>query len=113
MNLPYAYISSKPIDIPKPRLNGGLYTGEPFKTGAPWANVPVIPDAGYMTNFNLRSANPPAAALFQYPGNIRPGNNHQTIPGVQVLSSEHALVCNTGKINSVESRKRFFEYAYL
>jgi hypothetical protein len=69
---------------PPPRaLNGGLYTGEPFLEGAPWANVPVIPDVDFMTNVNLRSANPPPQALFQYPGNTRPGNNFQANTGLQ------------------------------
>lgn len=63
---------------PPPRaLNGGLYTGEPFAKDAPWGNVPVIPDTDYMTHVNLRSARPPIQALFQYPGNTRPGNNYQ------------------------------------
>lgn len=62
---------------PSRALNGGLYTGEPFVKNAPWANVPVIPDTDYMTHVNLRSANPPLKALFQYPGNTRPGNNFQ------------------------------------
>jgi hypothetical protein len=69
---------------PPPReLNGGLYTGEPFLKGAPWANVPVIPDVDYMINVNLRSANPPTQALYQYPGNTRPGNNYQKNTGLQ------------------------------
>jgi hypothetical protein len=69
---------------PPPRaLNGGLFTGEPFAKGAPWANVPVIPDVDYMTNVNLRSARPPTQALFQYPGNTRPGNNYQENTGLQ------------------------------
>jgi len=69
---------------PPPRsLNGGLFTGEPFMEGAPWANVPVIPDVDYMTNKNLRSANPPLQALFQYPGNTRPGNNYQANSGLK------------------------------
>lgn len=68
-------------NIPPRALNGGLYTGEPFQTGAPWANVPVIPSSDYMNHVNLRSANPPIQALFQFPGNTRPGNNTQTNPG--------------------------------
>ena len=68
---------------PPPRaLNGGLYTGEPFKENAPWANVPVVPDVDYMNNVNLRSANPPPQALYQYQGNVRPGNNYQNNTGL-------------------------------
>lgn len=64
------------VPPPARALNGGLFTGEPFASGAPWANVPVVPDAEYMTHVNLRSARPPVQALFQYPGNTRPGNNY-------------------------------------
>lgn len=63
-------------------FNGGLYTGEPFKEGAPYANVPVVHDAGYMIHYNLRSGNPPPGAIEQYPGSIRPGNNYQKMIGV-------------------------------
>lgn len=85
---------------PPPRaLNGGLYTGEPFKKGAPWGNVPVIPDVDYMINVNLRSANPPPKALFQYPGNTRPGNNYQNNTGLQQSGSYNFLCvsCKTVK----------------
>lgn len=88
---PTTYISLDDVEkkqlkyVPPPprELNGGLFTGEPFLEGAPWANVPVIPDVDYMTNVNLRSANPPVQALFQYPGNTRPGNNFQENTGLQ------------------------------
>jgi hypothetical protein len=70
------------VKPPEPKLNGGLYTGEPFAKDAPWANVPVIADIDYMTHYNLRSANPPIEALFQYPGTVRPGNNFQNMTGL-------------------------------
>lgn len=73
-------------DIPQPMLNGGLYTGEAFQEGAPWGNVPCIPDVDYMTNVNLQSASPPPGAIYQYPGNVRPGNNYQKMPGVERVS---------------------------
>lgn len=60
--------------IPEPKLNGGWYTGEPFEKGAKYATVPVVPDEGYLTSFNLLSANPPPLADIQY-NNFRPGNN--------------------------------------
>lgn len=34
-----------PTRPPSRALNGGLYTGAPFSTGAPWANVPLEPDS--------------------------------------------------------------------
>jgi len=61
--------------IPPPPLNGGLYTGEPFKPDAPWRAFPVVPCTAYMNHVNLRSANPPIQALFQTGANVRPGNN--------------------------------------
>jgi len=81
----YSFIPEEfagPVPPPPPSLNGGLYTGKPFDKGAPWANIPVTPDSGVYVNKNLLSANPPPGANTQYPGNIRPGNNMQTMPGV-------------------------------
>lgn len=61
---------------PAPTLNAGLYTGMPFAPGAPWGNVPVVPDAGYMTSVNLLSANPPPGAISQFAEtSFRVGNN--------------------------------------
>ena len=66
---------------PKPRLNGGLYTGEPFAPGAPWGNVPITPDAGYMSSVALRTANPPPGAKYHFGGGgLRPGNNTPFLP---------------------------------
>jgi hypothetical protein len=70
------------VPAPPPSKNGGLYTGPEPPKSAPWAAIPVTPDADYMIHENLKSANPPAGALFQYPGNIRPGNNFQAFPGL-------------------------------
>lgn len=77
--------------IPPPALNGGLYTGEPFKKGAPWANVPVVPDASYMIHYNLRSANPPPGAIYQYPGYNRPGNNTIDMIGVRPSKQQYNM----------------------
>lgn len=96
---------------PQPSLNGGLYTGQPFQKGAPWANVPVIPDAGYMTHYNLRSANPPTDALFQYPGSIRPGNNWQPMEGLSAYSAHHSMFCTPCKTDE-STRTKFAQYYY-
>jgi hypothetical protein len=62
--------------IPPPKLNGGLYTGEPFMKDAPWGNTYVRPTSSYMINQNLRSSSiVPVSGLFQMPVNYRPGNN--------------------------------------
>ena len=94
-----------------PALNGGLYTGTPFLKGAPWANVPVIPDVDYMTNVNLRSANPPPDATTQYPGGPRPGNNNQAMPGVDLYGCP--VACNNTPCSQPQPSGRFFQYAYL
>jgi hypothetical protein len=76
------YNSDKYIEPPPRALNGGLYTGEEFKKGSQYGNVPVIPDTGYMIHYNLRSANPPPGAIYQYPGTTRPGNNYNKMIGI-------------------------------
>lgn len=106
-------------NIPSRAVNGGLYTGEPFAQGAQYANVPVIPDAGYMIHFNLRSANPPEDALYHYPGGLRPGNNTAIFPGVQPLADgRFGIACNNApcksKVNTCTCNKcSFKKYAYL
>lgn len=98
----YNFDKNKYASIPERQLNGGLYTGEPFKKGAPWANVPVVPDEGYMTHVNLQSANPPKAALYQY-NNIRPGNNYFGPIGIQPYDNKHYISCIPKK-NTKESK---------
>jgi hypothetical protein len=66
--------------MPPPPVNGGLYGGK--QSTKPWASIPVIPTATYMIHYNLRSANPPPGAIFQYPGGQRTGNNYTPMPGV-------------------------------
>lgn len=80
--------TAKYTPVPPRKVNGGLYTGEAFPADAPWRNFPVIPDASYMINVNLRSANPPLQALFQYPGGTRPGNNYLDTIGLQRYVNE-------------------------
>jgi hypothetical protein len=77
--------------IPKPSLNGGLYTGEKFN--GPWGNVYVQPDIVYLTSMNLKSANPPQNALVQYGNVIRPGNNNPVLTNTHKYSNEHNVVC--------------------
>jgi hypothetical protein len=75
----YEYNQWSPI--PEPKINGGLYTGEPFMKGAPWGNVQVRPTWAYMTNQNLRSSSiVPVSGLFQMPVNFRPGNSSDDLP---------------------------------
>lgn len=69
-----------PCGIPPPKLNGGLYTGEPFRRDAPWGNTPVVPDSVLLIRDTLRSAHPPPGVTNrQYPGDSRPGNNSHPV----------------------------------
>ena len=82
----------------KAPLNGGLYTGEPFLKDAPWRNFPAVPSAAYMTNVNLRSANPPPQALFFMAASIRPGNNSDNqLPGIAKFTGDK----NFGPFSSI------------
>lgn len=42
------YAAFVPGTTPPRKLNGGLYTGEPF--AGDWGNVPIVPDAGAIAN---------------------------------------------------------------
>lgn len=109
---PSAYNSDLSVPPPPPSLNGGLYSGEPFAAKAPYGNIPVVPDVGYMIHYNLRSANPPPGAIFQFPGNIRPGNNYQSMPGVR-RASNYNLLCNSSSAKEKVINDRFSKYSYL
>lgn len=75
MVLGFSYINkNQSSGIPPRSVNGGLYTGTPFEPGAPWGNVPVVPEADTYTQ-NLQSANPPPNGIF-IPSYTRPGNNY-------------------------------------
>jgi hypothetical protein len=82
-------MTSQHEPAPAPSLNGGLYTGEPFAPDAPWRNIPVVPDATYLTRVNLLSANPPPGATEQIPGGWRPGNN--SYPATPMVRGNHCL----------------------
>jgi hypothetical protein len=75
--------SSPTTAMPPAPLNGGLYGGESC-LGKPWCSVPVPATSAAYINENLRSANPPKAALTQYPTGAqhRPGNSFTAMPGV-------------------------------
>jgi hypothetical protein len=83
--LDYSYIDpEEPIGIP-PRLpNGGLYTGQTPPKGAGWGNIPIEPEAHKMV-MALSSTVP--NAITAIPGYTRPGNNTQTFPGHQPVTS--------------------------
>jgi hypothetical protein len=91
----YGYI--KP---PQPKLNGGLYTGEPFYKNAPYGNIPIMPDndtmMAYLRNGNVSGKGPYETGFF-YPSNYRVGNNHQEMKGVSQykdgLDPRYAFQC--------------------
>lgn len=95
-------------NIPEPKLNGGLYTGEQFK--GPWRNYYVAPDTEYMTSVGLQSANPPPNAQYQFGNIIRPGNN--TIhpkKNLYKLSDNHNVVCT--RVDVSQPFKSFNPYS--
>lgn len=53
--------------IPDRKLNGGLYTGEPF--AGDWGNVPIVPDSGSISNARYFFAH------HHQVSHLRPGNN--------------------------------------
>lgn len=83
--------------LPPRELNGGLYTGQPFAPDAAWRNFPALPDAGYMVHVNLRSADPPEEARYQFPGAMRAGNNSTVMYGTQHYTPEtRDMLCAPG-----------------
>lgn len=85
-------VSARPVDasstfaahvpgaIPPRKLNGGLYTGEPFK--GDWGNIPIVPDAGHIANERRFYA-------YHHPvSHVRHGNN---VPFPPRTSDVHAF----------------------
>lgn len=70
--------------IPESPANGGLFGGAQVE--APHGSIPVPPTTTYYIHHNLRSANPPPGAIYQYPGYNRMGNNYTPMPGVYWLN---------------------------
>lgn len=92
----YEYNKKSYAPLPKPSLNGGLYTGKPFRPNSGYGNYPVLPDITHMTATNLLSANPPPGANHQFPDGFRPGNNlpeHKKSIPLKKYSDEHAIIC--------------------
>jgi hypothetical protein len=76
------YDSSKPIDIPPRRPNGGLYTGSEPVAGAGWGNVSIVPDASnYINNKNIQFSEPLYKSTDTIPGGFnRIGNSSVIYP---------------------------------
>lgn len=99
--------------IPSPSPNGGLYTGEPFARGAPYGNVPIVPDAGYMIHTALATANPPPGADTQYAVGLRPGNNRSILTGLEYDSDHGLLLVSRCPALAAGRPCRFRKYAYV
>lgn len=85
----------------KPKVNGGLFTGEPFEKNAAWGNFPCKPETGSLLQHALPSANPPPLATFHYPSaNHRPGNNTPDLPGIQECNGFYMI--NDNRVPSTD-----------
>lgn len=113
-------LSAQYSQIPPRALNGGLYTGEVFMKGAPWANRPVRPETVNYIYHNLRSMHiPPEEAIYMFPGGgIRPGNNTPELP-LEYINTLQNSKTNTMCIPSVPSKHlpkstpQFSGHAYI
>jgi hypothetical protein len=89
-SLEFEYIVNNSSPVPERKLNGGLYTGEPFAKDAEYANVPVLPYSAYWISENIKSANPPKEAVFQMQAGYRPGNNTDPdLPGLNFFKGDY------------------------
>lgn len=81
---------NSPNDMsPNPSKNGGLYSGAPFN--GPWLSIPTNPTTDNMINKNLKSAAPPPGAETQYPLTNTPGNNFQSMNGIDWYTQSNGL----------------------
>lgn len=93
--------------IPGHSYNGAVTIGAPCK--GPHCSVPVPPTAAYMTNVNLRSANPPPGALTQFASTHRLGNNSDLNVGIGKYVNGTAQ--NPGPFNiDVQGNKESYRY---
>jgi hypothetical protein len=72
--------------LPKPWPNGGLFSGPEPTPGCGYEAIYVPANSAYYINQNLRSANPPPGAIYQYVSFTREGNNLGSQPGVYWLN---------------------------
>jgi hypothetical protein len=82
----WTYSTEEEPQLPPRKLNGGLFTGQPFMEGAPWANVPITP-----TSESLSEMIPNKMAKYHYPSMIRPGNNSDPTPGIVICNGIPAI----------------------
>lgn len=88
---------------PDPVPNGGLYGG-PQAVGE-YASIHVIPTTTNMIHHNLRSANPPPGAIYQFPGTNRDRNNYVPMPGVYWYNDTHHVNQGPYSIKVIETKQ--------
>jgi hypothetical protein len=92
--------------IPSYSINGGRLSGIQYSSNLPWSNKNVsyeenIQRFNYINGLNNINETP-TEALFQYSGNIRPGNHYQNMPGVVNPSNKHSMQCiDNNKIQEI------------
>ena len=102
------------MTYPGPSPNGGLYTGEPFAPGAPWANVPIVPDAATMIQDALATARPPPGAAAQHQLGLRPGNNDPPPMRGLLYDAANGLVLVAPRADAAPpAAPRFRKHAYI
>lgn len=108
--MPSPYPSTA-IPPKKPELNGGLYTGEPFK--GPWGNYPVVPDVVPMTKKTLlRQTVPPTPGSTEQfdPSMLRPGNNMPLpLQDEHQFSDSHNFHCTSHESKEGAAKIRSFD----
>ena len=80
--------SQRTIEIPKPKVNGGLYTGQ--QALGEWKSIYIKPQVEDMIK-SQQMLTPHAKSLL--PGGQRIGNNEQTTPGC-LYYPETRLLCS-------------------
>ena len=104
LNVPKTMPAGK---VPVSSYNGAVTIGEPCK--GPHCAIPVTPTAAYMTNVNLRSANPPPGALTQFASTHRLGNNSDLNVGIGKYVN--GTTQNPGPFNiEVSGKKESYRY---
>ena len=89
--------------IPSDTYNSGITIGQ--KCIGVHCAIPVPPTAMYMTNVNLRSANPPPGALTQFASSHRLGNNSDVNFGIGKYTNDGSR--NYGPFNiSVQGNQK-------
>ena len=91
--------TDKDTVMPPSPANGGLYNAP--QVMEPYGSIPVVPTATNYVHYNLRSANPPPGAIYQYVGTNRLGNNYTAMPGVCWLNNKNKEQDNKYQIKVV------------